>query len=619
MNKLLKIIIITVITVNASFYSAFSQLENLPSDKKQEIEQLIAEGKQYFNNSNFNEATRCYNRAAYLLWTNNCFKEATTYYTISLDINEKLGKQNAIKVISSNLGLIYSDLEDYANSFKYFNKSLEIKRKEGNKLEIASELLNVAHVLKYMNRLEEANEKLLESVNISKEFNEMKLMKRAYGMLAENYETLGNSEKSFEYFNLFSSLDNYLKQQQIKETEEKTKQQIKEMQGVTQQVIQEKQATEKELRTAEDSLKNTSDSLRKVEAISLERQLQIDLLSKEKQLQDLKVKRQKTINLFVFVAAILLGIIAFILFRGYKQKQRSNALLTAQNKEILRQKEEINKQNINITNSINYARRIQNAILPPIQDLEYFVPESFVLFKPRDIVSGDFYWFSDLELNIIISRKEKKKKGLAANIDKNKFIISAIDCTGHGVPGALMSMISYNLLYNTISSGITKPSEILDHLHTGIITGLKQSEKSEVQDGMDLSLCFVDKKNKKIEFAGAKNPIVYIKNGNLYRIKGDNQSIGGQIFNDNERIFTNHEIEIDGPLTVYLFSDGFPDQLGGEEGKKYLFINFKKLLLDIYPLPFTKQKEILENKLEEWRKGQFAQLDDVLVIGFKID
>ncbi|MBN2519760.1 MAG: SpoIIE family protein phosphatase [Bacteroidales bacterium] len=592
---------------------AYSQMDKLPSGKKEEILRLITEGEENFKYSYLAQASRCYSEAAYLLWTNECFKEASEYYLKALEINEDLGNTNAIKAIATNLGVIFSDIEDYKNALKYFEISLSIKRKEGNKLEIASELLNIAHVLKYLKRLDESNAKLLESLDIFKENNEVKLMKRAYGMLAENYEQLGNSNKSFEYFNLYSTLDNYLKQQQIKETEEKTQKQIKQMEGVTKEAIDQKEATELLLKKSEDSLKL-------VEAISKERQLQIDLLTKQKQLDEIMMKEQEarlrnialTRN-FIIGVSILLVIIAIILYNGYMNKKRSNTLLA-------KQKEEINKKNVSINNSINYARRIQNTIIRPPSDLKNFVPESFILFRPRDVVSGDFYWFSDTNLKSILSKEGERysfKRDKESN-DINKFIIAAVDCTGHGVPGALMSMISYNLLNGIISNGIIKPSEILYYLNKGIIKELKQNDKSEVQDGMDIALCLVDKTSKMVQFAGAKNPLVYIKNGTLYRIKGDNQPIGGQIFMDEERIFTNHEIYIDSPTSIYLFSDGFLDQLGGEEGKKYLFINFKDLLLNIHNEPFDKQEEILDSTLYEWRKDQYNQLDDVLVLGFKL-
>jgi len=587
---------------------------------KQEFNEYITQAEKYAKTGDLNEATRFYNKAGYLLWTNDAYKLAADYYLKALEYSEQLGNTNAIKLICSNLGLIYTDLEDYRSSLIYFYKGLEIKRKEGLNLDIASDLLNIANVLKSLNKIEEANEKLLESVEISQELNEIRLMKRAYGMLAENHELLGNSEKSFEYFNLFSSLDKLIKDQQIKESEKKTKEEIQKMEGITRKAISDKEATEEVLKTTEDSLKI-------VEKISREQQLKNDLLTKQIQLNDLIMKekdaRLKNIALtrIIFISiSILLLAIAFILYRGYLQKKKSNTLLSEQNAKITKQSAEINKQNINIKNSINYAWRIQNALLPPINMLSNYIENSMIYFRPRDVVSGDFYWFSDTKLKSVLSKsKTKFYEKRMNNTAAEEFIIAAADCTGHGVPGALMSMIGYNLLHEIISHNINRPNEILEYLNKGIIAELKQDDKSEVQDGMDIALCNVNKKDKKIEFSGAKNPIVYIKNNKFYRIKGDNHSIGGQIFNEDKREFTNHIIEIDSPTTIYLFSDGYIDQLGGPENRKFYFSRFKKLLMDIYQLPFNQQSDILDNTILEWRKDKFSQLDDILIIGFKIE
>lgn len=591
---------------------SFTQNTNIPSSIQKDFNNYIQQAEAAKKSNQANEAIMNYNKAAYLLWTNNLFKEAAQYYLIALGISEQSGNKNAIEMISSNLGLIYSDLEDYNKSAQYFSKSIDIKRKAGKKLELASELFNLAEAQRNLNKINESNKTLLESLDLSKELNNIDLMRNAYKNLASNYESIGNTQKSFEYFNLFRSLDNFLKEKQIKETNEKNQSEIQKMEGVTKQAIEDKKATENVLKTTEQSLKEE-------EAINRERQLQIDLLTKEKELNDMKLKNIKLIRNFIFGIAILLGVIAFLFYRSLLQKKKSNIALAFQNAEILRQKEEINKQHTNIQNSLTYANRIQRALLSSQENFAAFLPESFILFKPRDVVSGDFYWFSHSNLKSLFAKSfqiEQSGEEFETR-DGKKFIIAAIDCTGHGVPGALMSMIGYNLMQEIISNGIVAPNQILSFLHKGIIKELKQNNKSEVQDGMDASIIFLDLDNKKLEFAGAKNPIIYIKKNKIYRLKGDNISVGGQIIKEEERNYTLQTVQIDEPVTVYMFSDGYIDQLGGKDGHKFLYLNFEKLLGEIHSKPFAEQKFILERTMDEW-KGQRRQVDDVMILGFKI-
>lgn len=293
------------------------------------------------------------------------------------------------------------------------------------------------------------------------------------------------------------------------------------------------------------------------------------------------------------------------------------------------QKNQIELRNQKITDSINYASRIQSAILPRMEKILRELPQSFILFKPRDIVSGDFYWFA------------KHKKYI---------VIAAIDCTGHGVPGAFMSMIGNNLLQHlVIEQGMTDPGKLLTEMHHRLCRILGE-DNEEMRDGMDAALCVIDKKNNEMMFAGANNPLLFIQNDvhgrpQLYRIKGEKYSIGGsQKESKGARTFTTHTIKTSEPLeiwanadtgnvfeeppkvtrsetTVYLFSDGFQDQFGGKKGRKFMARRFRNLLYDIHQKPMDEQKTILEHELRAWidaYEKEVRQLDDVLVIGFRI-
>ncbi len=274
----------------------------------------------------------------------------------------------------------------------------------------------------------------------------------------------------------------------------------------------------------------------------------------------------------------------------------------ARTAQVVQQKEVIEKKNKNITDSINYAELIQRAILPSLTSIAEKFRDSFLTFAPRDIVSGDFYWYAD-------------KKG--------RTFIAACDCTGHGVPGALLSMIGNNLLDQVIlEKDIDKPGEILSMLNRGMKSVFTKKGEQEAQDGMDMTLCMIDLENNLLEFAGAQNSLYLIRNGELIETKGDKTPIGGSTGKDHE--FTNHIIQLQKDDSLYLSSDGYTDQFGGEsaneefgEGKKFMKKRYKKLLIDIQDKPMAEQKEILRTTFNTWR-GTQEQVDDVLIIGIKI-
>lgn len=257
----------------------------------------------------------------------------------------------------------------------------------------------------------------------------------------------------------------------------------------------------------------------------------------------------------------------------------------------------IRKKNNNITASINYAKRIQDAFLPEAPLLSDLFPDSFILFKPRDIVSGDFYWFT--------------REG-------EKLIVSAVDCTGHGVPGAIMSMAGIVYLKQIVHlQKIVSPDEIFTHLHLNISKALKQNENRN-RDGMDGAICVFDPNEKTVEFAGAKNSLIYITDNAAYEINGDKMPVGGfWTERETNRMFKLHRINLDHPTCFYMFTDGYVDQFGGNEGRKYMKQRLETLLLEIYKKPMPEQKIILEKEMETWMKGH-NQVDDMLVVGFRI-
>ncbi len=330
-----------------------------------------------------------------------------------------------------------------------------------------------------------------------------------------------------------------------------------------------------------------------------------------------KEKEKKNFQLLLFsIMGFSFIIVSIILYIFFHQKKRVNKKLDKKNKEIQAQHDEIEAQKDEIvaqrdvviiqkekieeiykevSQSIDYAQRIQRSILPDGSILEKYFAEYFVLFRPRDIVSGDFYWATHIE---------------------GYTIVTASDCTGHGVPGAFMSMLGISYLREIVQKEyITHPSVILRKLRKEIIRTLRQKgDAGEQKDGMDMALISVNHKTNLCYFAGANNPLYLIRNKELIEFKPDKMPIA--IYEKMDK-YTMHEIQLIKKDQLYMFSDGFPDQFGGPKGKKFLYKQFKELLLETSSFSMSEQKSILEEKFIEW-KGNLDQVDDVIVLGIKI-
>jgi serine phosphatase RsbU (regulator of sigma subunit) len=344
------------------------------------------------------------------------------------------------------------------------------------------------------------------------------------------------------------------------------------------------------------------------EAKSLETANQ--LLETEKKQVELKAEKEKQIRKMAVGLGVLMVLVALMILFGListrkkNQKlaeskshiEKINADLELTNTEVLKQKDIIEQKNQSITDSIQYASRIQTAVLPPISFLADWGIDNFILFKPKDIVSGDFYW-------------GKKKTG--------KIIIAAGDCTGHGVPGAFMSMLGHAFLDEIVNTReIENAATILNILRDEIIGTLKQKGTTgEARDGMDISLVILDPVASKLDYAGANNPLYIIRDGKLLKYKADRMPIGIHFISHTP--FTNNSIGIKKGDYIYLFSDGFADQFGGPQGKKFMYKPFQELLLSNHRKALELQKEILNNTFEKW-KGDREQVDDVMIIGMHI-
>ncbi|MCW3105060.1 MAG: hypothetical protein JWO09_3500 [Bacteroidetes bacterium] len=483
-------------------------------------------------------------------WDKQNDSMALRQYERSLAIYDSLHDEAGASTCNMNIGMIYDKLKKYEKAMEYTFKALEVKKRIRDNSSISTCYINLAGSLLYLNRKAEAMEYLGKALEICKASNRKEGMKAVYGTMAKVYADQNDYRQAFKYQQLYGEIkDSLFKEGSAKEMAE----------------MQTKYESEK-------------------------KQKEIELLTKDSQIQALELNKNKLWMIVLLVVILLVIVLAALFYNRYKLKQRANQLLEHRNSEITLQKKEI-------TDSINYAKRIQESILPPAEAWHRMLPDSFIFYRPKDIVSGDFYWI--------------EQKG-------DVVCFAAVDCTGHGVPGALMSVVGFNLLTQAINEvNLLKPSDILRHLDAGVTKTLRQSEEGKgVKDGMDLSLCSLNKKTLELEYAGAFNSLYYVSNGILNEIKADKfpigVNIGGKVDN-----YTNHTIQLKKGDCVYLYSDGYADQFGGPKGKKFKYNQLKELLVSISTLPVQEQRNVIETRFDQW-KGDLEQVDDVVIIGLRI-
>lgn len=567
------------------------------TDKLQENEQAL---KQAIDNKDNGKAAFYSYEIAKQYEEQNQPDKAIDYLSQGVTYAKKAGDDMLGYLAYQRVGQLYTDVKNYSKALDSFQKALKLAQGLKKDEFVSEGLVHVAESYAQLNRYKKSIEPLEEALSLALQQNDRPVQERCYELLAEYHRKLGNTAKAREYENLSNTLiqnqqKQELSEQQLTELKQQINEAGKEKKTVHSQLTRQTQ----KLRRAEDSLlatryslEETERSLLETKAISEKRQLEIDLLNKDKELAGVRIKEQNArlenealIRNSIITGVLLAAALVSVVVTGYRRKLKAN--------------KKIDEQNKSIKSSINYAMRIQHAMLPKPEQQKELVPDSFVLFKPRDSVSGDFYWFSQIK-----------------NWYNPDVVFAAVDCTGHGIPGAFMSMIGINALNGIVSRGIADSDQMLHALDEEVRTALQQATTGN-NDGMDIALCIYRKEKSILEFSGAKSPLVYVQNKELSYIKGDIHSIGGSR-SKHEFRFKKHLVTIDQPTMVYLFSDGYRDQFGGEEGTKFMSKRFNKLLLDIHHLPLEEQLQILDKTIEEW-KGTHNQTDDILVMGIRLD
>ena len=482
--------------------------------------------------------------------------EALEYHNRSLKIDEEIGDKKGIATSLTRIGIIYYNQGKIIEALDYYNRSLTIQIEIGDKKGIAISLKNMGIIHNDRGELMEALEYGLKSLTISEEIGYPDNISQASSLLSEVYQKQGKGMKALEMYKLSIIMRDSINN---KETQSASAQQ------------QAKYAYEKQ-KTLDDA---AHEKQKTIDAAAHEKLLAIEQEEKEKQ------------QILTRAIAVGLGLVGlFLLFVLNRLK------VTRKQKDVIeQQKESVEEAHKEIKDSITYAKRIQSAILPPIKVVKEYLKESFILYKPKDIVAGDFYWM-------------EQKDG--------KVLFAAADCTGHGVPGAMVSVICNNGLNRSVREhGLTVPGEILDKTREIVVQEFKKSEE-DVKDGMDIALCSIE--GMKLQFAGAYNPLWVIRNGEIIETKANKQPVGQF---DNPKLYTTHSFDLVQGDTIYIFSDGYVDQFGGEKGKKFKSKSFRDLLLSIQQKPMEEQKKSIENTFQTWR-GELEQLDDVCIIGVRV-
>jgi serine phosphatase RsbU (regulator of sigma subunit) len=527
-----------------------------------------------------------YNNLGNIFLYQNKFDEARHYQLVSLKIKQQINDRLGVAMSYNNLGLIYYSQRRLDSALSYYKIALTIKEELLDKSALSTTYTNIGNIYFELKQIDEALVYQLKSLNASERGNDKRGILIAYHALGGVYEAKKNYPEAIRYYNMALDIAKDIDMKQgILES----------FRGLS-SAYKGTGHFETSLHylnlyyTEKDSLLNKENFKQLVELNTRyetdKKEKEILLLTKDQELNT-KIIRQQQLERWGLIGGLgLLSISIVSIYRRYRFKKRANIILE-------KQKEEIQQKNILITDSIDYAQTIQEAVLPTQQEVHELLPESFILYKPKSIVSGDFYWL-----------------GLVGD----HLICAVADCTGHGVPGAFMSLLGYNMLENAVKDAQeTDPARILDTLHAEVKKRLTDGSE-ETKHGMDISLISINKTHQ-LQYAGAHNAVYIIRANELIELKADKIGIGE---NKKHVSFHSQQQELQKGDTVYLFTDGFPDQIGGAKRKKFYYPPFKELLLAISSLPMEEQKSKLQEAHLQWM-GKMDQTDDILIMGIRIN
>ncbi len=505
---------------------------------KKEIEDYEGEGLVYINMAALYTLKKEYQKAI-----DCCLK--------AIHLSEKMTVREVVLTAYVNLANIYVEQQKIDEALVYFMKAYEGSMKTGATITLVAVTTGIGNCYEQKKDAAAAIQFYKKSMNMAEEVNYKIGVRDACSNLSKLYEKQGDYKQALVYDKLLAAVKDTL--------------------------------------LNEESLKQTSELNARYETDKKEKE--ILLLTKDQQLKDKTLKEQRLVRIGLIISLGLFLILSFLLYNRYRFKQRANLILEEQ-------KEVIHHKNTLITDSIDYAKTIQEAILPDGEKLRTFFTEYFILYKPKAIVSGDFYW---------VGKKD------------NKIICAVADCTGHGVPGAFMSLLGHNILENVIQRDTAvDPGAILTELNEEIVTRFsKGRERETVKHGMDIALISIDAANRQLQYSGARNSLYLVRENVLTEIKADKMSTGIEAKDHTMIRYTTHNTNLQANDMLYMFSDGFPDQKGGTDKKKFFYQPFKDLLTTVSQLPVEEQKQKLDEVITNWI-GNGEQIDDILIMGIRI-
>ncbi len=552
-------------------------------DNLTSIEEYDQKAQEFLDKGNKPEAVRLYTQSAYYYRNKGELNKAITYYLKVLELNKELNNTVGQMLTHSNLSMLYIETEQYNEALTQLKMELQFREKKKIKNEILPVLLSICSVQIELKDFEKASETAKESIELAKELNQLKFLKRAYGVAFDTYSKWNKQEEAQQYFELYSAIDRKIKEDMVSSAKQQAN-----------QAYSEKARAENKLEATNKELNETVVTLKETERIrhqqELELNLQQALINEQNALLHLeRLKKRMWAYSFMFLTVFVI-VLTFLLIK----------LRRAKNK-IETQRQRLETQNKEIKSSIDYAQTIQSALLPDLKSLEHF-GEYFLLYMPKDIVSGDFYWCN--------------------KVSDTRLYYTIVDCTGHGVPGALMSMIGMRMLNEIILElEITSPADILRKLNELIRIALRQ-EQTDNKDGMDLAIICIDKETDNsytVTYAGAKRPLYYftMKDQELEQIKPTRKSIGGHQLSRKILDFSEQTIQLNSGDELFMFTDGIADQ-NNPTRKKFSRARLENIMKKYIDMNIKEQKHLLEVQLKDFMKDE-EQRDDITFTGFKLN
>jgi tetratricopeptide (TPR) repeat protein len=563
------------------------------------------------------------------------YPKALEYYFKALKMDEEMGDKVGTAINTGNIGIVYEQQGDYPKALEYYFKALKMSEELGDKKGIATNTGNIGNASQQQGNYPKALEFYFQALKMDEELGDKSGQSGITGNIGNIYAGQGNYPKALEYdfkalkmseelgdkYSIASFTGNiardYTKQKNYKQAKiEFDSTLILSKKIGAKDIIRDDYSGLAMLDSAtsnykaeiddyrlyilyRDSLINEANTKKSVQA-----EMNFEFEQKqnaEKAEQDKKDARQRIITWSVLSGLLLVIVFAGFILRSLRITRKQKQLIEAKSKETEEQKKVIEEKNKDILDSITYAKRLQDAILPPLSLIKQYLPESFVLYKPKDIVAGDFYWMERFPL--------PQGEGQGEVV-----LIAAADCTGHGVPGAMVSVVCSNALNRTVKEfKITEPGKILDKVRELVWETFEKSE-ANVQDGMDISLGSINTKTYEAQWSGAHNPLIYLSKGEMKEVPADKQPIGKV---DKPLPFSTHRLNLQKGDSLYLFTDGYADQFGGPKGKKFRYKQLSDKLSAISGQSMAEQKNILEETFANW-KGSLEQVDDILVIGIRV-